>query len=223
MVSGVREFRRDGAGLHPADLDLPGHNRAGVGLQRFDPPRPTAIATEGERLRFIATNNLPEATTVHFHGMHQPNDNDGVAGISQPTPIAPGQIFTYEFTPGHPGFFAYHAHTSDAKQEAEGRGGDLHHPAARRDTTRRAGLPVHTTVVLLQHGRPAGGPEPAGRRVQLPRDERQDARRRVRAGSQGWRACATALLQHQLVHAMHAMHQHGADMVIVSQNGHAAS
>lgn len=49
-----------------------------------------------------------------------------MAGISQPTPIPPGGTFTYSFTPGHAGNFAYHAHTSDAKQELKGLDGSFH-------------------------------------------------------------------------------------------------
>ena len=83
-------------------------------------PGPTLIANEGETVRVTITNNLPEATTIHFHGMHAPNEADGVAGISQPNPIQPGETYTYEFTPGHAGSFAYHSHTKGAIQELRG-------------------------------------------------------------------------------------------------------
>lgn len=83
-------------------------------------PGPTLIAYEGETVRVRVTNNLPVPTTVHFHGMHESNEDDGVAGISQVEPIQPGQTFTYEFAPGHQGTFAYHSHTSSAVQELRG-------------------------------------------------------------------------------------------------------
>lgn len=35
-------------------------------------PGPTAVVYEGERVRFTVRNELPEPTTVHFHGLHQP-------------------------------------------------------------------------------------------------------------------------------------------------------
>ncbi len=43
-----------------------------------------------------------------------------MAGVSQPEPIAPGQTFTYEFAPEHPGSFAYHSHTDSAVQDLRG-------------------------------------------------------------------------------------------------------
>jgi len=39
---------------------------------------------------------LPEPTTVHWHGVPVPNAMDGVPGLTQ-SPIAPGSSFTYEF------------------------------------------------------------------------------------------------------------------------------
>ncbi len=95
-------------------------------------PGPTLVAYEGEQVRVIVKNELgssrpdeglpvkKNATTVHFHGMHQPNEDDGVAGISQPEPIPVGGSFTYEFKPGHVGTFAYHSHTDSAVQELRG-------------------------------------------------------------------------------------------------------
>lgn len=64
-------------------------------------PGPTAIAYTGEAIEFTVRNDLPEPTTVHFHGLHAPNEADGVAGISQ-TPIPPGSEYTYRFTPVTP-------------------------------------------------------------------------------------------------------------------------
>ncbi|MDQ6905216.1 MAG: multicopper oxidase domain-containing protein [Chloroflexota bacterium] len=83
-------------------------------------PGPTLIAYEGEQVQVIITNELPEPTTIHFHGMHEPNEDDGVAGISQPDPIPVGGEYTYQFTPGHTGTFAYHSHTDSAVQELRG-------------------------------------------------------------------------------------------------------
>lgn len=83
-------------------------------------PGPTLVAYVGERIKFVITNNLPEATSLHPHGTHQPNQNDGVAGINF-DPIAPKQTRTYAaYTPAHPGTFAYHTHTNTATQEPRG-------------------------------------------------------------------------------------------------------
>lgn len=83
-------------------------------------PGPTLVAYEGETVRVVVHNQLPVPTTLHFHGMREPNEDDGVAGVSQPDPIQPGQTFTYEFAPGLQGTFAYHSHTSAAVQELRG-------------------------------------------------------------------------------------------------------
>lgn len=83
-------------------------------------PGPTLVSYEGEQIRFVVTNELPQATSLHPHGTHQPNQNDGVAGINF-TPIQPGETRTYDpYTPGHAGTFAYHTHTNTAVQEPRG-------------------------------------------------------------------------------------------------------
>lgn len=86
-------------------------------------PGPTLLAWQGERVRLVITNRLPVPTSVHPHGLHQPNVDDGVSGVDF-TPIQPGQTRTYPaFTPGHPGTFAYHTHTDTATQEPRGLAG----------------------------------------------------------------------------------------------------
>lgn len=98
IVNGAREFHVTASVFKRQIATFP-YKTAEVGGYNGSTPGPTAVAYEGEKIRFVFTNNLPEATTVHFHGMHQPNDMDGVAGVDQ-TPIQPGATFTYEFTPG---------------------------------------------------------------------------------------------------------------------------
>jgi len=66
---------------------------------------------------FIVTNKLPEATTVHWHGLEVPLNMDGVPFISQPL-IEPGQTFVYEYTVHQNGTFFYHCHM--AMQEMMG-------------------------------------------------------------------------------------------------------
>ena len=60
-------------------------------------PGPTIEAVEGDRVRIYVTNRLPEATTVHWHGVLLPNGMDGVGGLTQRA-IQPGETFKYEFT-----------------------------------------------------------------------------------------------------------------------------
>ena len=78
-------------------------------------PGPQIRVREGDRVRMIVKNELPESTAVHFHGVEVPNDQDGVPFITQP-PIKPGQTYTYEFTAPNPGSHMYHSHHNAAKQ-----------------------------------------------------------------------------------------------------------
>jgi hypothetical protein len=72
-------------------------------------PGPTIEVNEGDRVRIIFHNKLPEATTPHWHGLEVPMEMDGTPAISQPL-IYPGESFTYEFTLNQNGTFFYHSH-----------------------------------------------------------------------------------------------------------------
>jgi FtsP/CotA-like multicopper oxidase with cupredoxin domain len=80
-------------------------------------PGPTIQIQQGDRVRVIFENHLPESTTVHWHGLEIPIAQDGVPWISQ-KPIPPGEKYTYEFTVHQEGTFFYHAHS--AMQEMMG-------------------------------------------------------------------------------------------------------
>ncbi|HEV8662327.1 MAG TPA: multicopper oxidase domain-containing protein, partial [Candidatus Methylomirabilis sp.] len=45
-------------------------------------PGPEIRLREGERVRIVLKNNLPEPTTVHWHGVDVPNPMDGVPGVT---------------------------------------------------------------------------------------------------------------------------------------------
>lgn len=72
-------------------------------------PGPLIEATEGDRVRIIVHNKLPEATSMHWHGLEVPIAMDGVPGLTQ-NPIPPGEMFTYEFDLHQTGTFFYHSH-----------------------------------------------------------------------------------------------------------------
>lgn len=78
-------------------------------------PGPTIEAIEGDRVRILVTNNLPEATTVHWHGILLPNGMDGIEGLTQ-RGIPPGDTFLYEFTLKQHGTFMYHSHGDEMIQ-----------------------------------------------------------------------------------------------------------
>src|SRR3546814_6116001 len=76
---------------------------------------PTIEAVEGDRVRIYVTNRLPEATSVHWHGILLPSGMDGVAGLNQPA-IAPDETFVYEFTLRQHGTQMYHPHADEMTQ-----------------------------------------------------------------------------------------------------------
>jgi FtsP/CotA-like multicopper oxidase with cupredoxin domain len=78
-------------------------------------PGPQIRVKEGDKVRLILHNKLPESTAVHFHGLELPNAMDGVPFITQP-PIKPGESFTYEFVVPNSGSHMYHSHHNAAKQ-----------------------------------------------------------------------------------------------------------
>jgi FtsP/CotA-like multicopper oxidase with cupredoxin domain len=82
-------------------------------------PGPTIEAVEGDRVRILVTNRLPEHTTIHWHGIFLPNGMDGVGGLTQPH-IRPGETYVYEFTLRQNGTFMYHPHADEMVQAAMG-------------------------------------------------------------------------------------------------------
>ena len=82
-------------------------------------PGPTLRIRLGETLRVRFTNNLPQETTIHWHGVRLPNAMDGVPHVTQP-PVPPGGTFVYEFTPKDAGTFWFHPHVRASEQVERG-------------------------------------------------------------------------------------------------------
>ncbi len=116
LVNGVKEFRLE-TSLIEWNI-LPDARVAAYAFNR-QVPGPRIRATEGDRVRIVVTNRLPEPTSVHWHGLILPNAMDGAAGVTQ-KPIAPGQSFTYEFTLEQAGTFFYHSHQQADRQQSLG-------------------------------------------------------------------------------------------------------
>ncbi len=89
-------------------------------------PGPTIQVQQGDRVRVIFKNELPESSSLHWHGFEDQIGYDGMPGISQ-EPVRPGQSFTYNFTIRQEGTFFYHSHM--AMQELAGMlGAFIMHP-----------------------------------------------------------------------------------------------
>jgi uncharacterized cupredoxin-like copper-binding protein len=72
-------------------------------------PGPQIIVDVGDNVQVELTNNTPMGTDIHWHGIHTPNDQDGVSPFTQ-DPIKTGETFTYEFVADEPAIGMYHAH-----------------------------------------------------------------------------------------------------------------
>jgi len=79
-------------------------------------PGPEIRVREGEQFRALVQNGLDgEPTTVHWHGVLVPAGMDGVPDISN-APIAPGQMYVYEFPIRQSGTYWYHSHVGFQEQ-----------------------------------------------------------------------------------------------------------
>lgn len=73
-------------------------------------PGPVLRFKEGEVVTINVTNNLDEMTSIHWHGLILPFEQDGVPGISF-TGIKPGETFTYQFPIVQSGTYWFHSHS----------------------------------------------------------------------------------------------------------------
>ncbi|WP_323754259.1 copper resistance system multicopper oxidase [Marinobacter sp.] len=85
-------------------------------------PGPVLRFKEGENVKINVTNNLDEMTSIHWHGLILPFQQDGVPGISFPG-IKAGETFTYEFPVVQAGTYWFHSHSGF--QEPDGAFGSI--------------------------------------------------------------------------------------------------
>jgi manganese oxidase len=114
LVNGAKEFH-----LHAQPVKrelLPGNFMNHWGYNGTM-PGPTIQVTEGDRVRIVLHNELPEPTELHLHGLELPIAMDGVPYLVQ-DPIKPGGTGVYELTVHQTGTYFYHPH--GAMQEAIG-------------------------------------------------------------------------------------------------------
>ncbi len=107
-----------------ASLVGPPHPDTNVWSYANSVPGPEIRVRQGERIRAVVENRLPEETTVHWHGIRVPNAMDGVPHLTQ-RPIAPGETFTYEFDVPDAGTYWYHPHQHGTVQVGRGLYGPL--------------------------------------------------------------------------------------------------
>jgi L-ascorbate oxidase len=83
--------------------------KAGIGYNGAS-PGPVLRFKEGEDVTINVTNNLDEMTSIHWHGLILPYQQDGVPGISY-AGIKPGETFTYQFPIVQAGTYWFHSHS----------------------------------------------------------------------------------------------------------------
>jgi len=165
-------------------------------------PGPVIRVKEGDKVRMILHNKLPESTAVHFHGLELPNNMDGVPFITQP-PIKPGESFTYEFTVPNAGSHMYHSHHNAAKQVGLGMlGAFIVEPKVPMPIEK--GVDVDYVMILNDgmHGYTLNGKSfPATEPVKAKKGQKL----RIRYMNEGM--------------MIHPMHLHGMHMTVIAKDG----
>lgn len=82
-------------------------------------PGPFMRLTAGDKLIVHFQNQVPEPTTIHWHGLRVPVEMDGTPEHSQPQ-VPTGGSFSYEFVVPDPGLYWYHPHVDSAAQVGYG-------------------------------------------------------------------------------------------------------
>ena len=79
-------------------------------------PGPLLRLREGQEAVLRVTNTLDEDSSIHWHGLLVPADQDGVPGFSFDG-IKPGETFEYRFQVRQAGTYWYHSHSGGQEQQ----------------------------------------------------------------------------------------------------------
>jgi FtsP/CotA-like multicopper oxidase with cupredoxin domain len=164
-------------------------------------PGPQIRVTEGDRVRVVIKNELPESTAMHFHGVVLPFKQDGVPFITQP-PVKPGESYTYEFTAKNPGSHMYHSHINAAKQVGTGMLGAFIIEPKRKRAVERADVDY---VMILNDGLHGYTLNGKGFPATEPIVAKLGQKVRIRFMNEGM--------------MIHPMHLHGMPMTVIDKDG----
>ena len=117
----VREFDLTAA---PTTVDLTEGVTVDVWAYEGTVPGPELRVALGDTVVVNLRNELPQATSIHWHGVRVPNAMDGVPGVNQEA-VPPGDEFRYEFVPKDAGTFWFHSHNRGSEQIERGLYGSL--------------------------------------------------------------------------------------------------
>jgi len=98
----------------PTKVNLTGKDRIATAING-SVPAPVLRWKEGDTVILNVTNNMAEDTSIHWHGIILPPDQDGVPGISF-AGIKPGETFQYSFPVNQSGTYWYHSHSGFQEQ-----------------------------------------------------------------------------------------------------------
>jgi FtsP/CotA-like multicopper oxidase with cupredoxin domain len=164
-------------------------------------PGPLIRVREGDRVRLVVKNDLPESTAIHFHGLEIPNNQDGVPYITQP-PIKPGESYTYEFAAPNPGSHMYHSHHNSTKQVSLGLLGAFIIDPKNRGSEPRADI---DQVMILNDGLGGYTLNGKGFPATQPVVAKLGQTVRIRFMNEGM--------------MIHPMHLHGMHMTVITKDG----
>ena len=102
--------------VETVSIDVGAFKRDGIGFNGGS-PGPVLRFVEGEQVTLNVTNALAVDTSIHWHGLILPFQQDGVPTISFDG-IKPGETFTYSFPVVQSGTYWYHSHSN--LQEPDG-------------------------------------------------------------------------------------------------------
>ena len=123
IAAGLRRYQLTAARVeHP--LGGPDKPVSPLLLYKWESPGPKLTARKGETLEIDFQNRLDQPTTIHWHGIRNLNEMDGVPDVTQAV-VEPGEQFTYSFPVRDAGTFWYHAHNRSFEQVARGLYGPL--------------------------------------------------------------------------------------------------
>jgi CopA family copper-resistance protein len=109
-------------------------------------PMPTLTFTEGDTAEIHVHNEMKEKTSLHWHGVFLPNQEDGVPYLTQ-MPIEPGETYIYRFPIIQHGTHWYHSHSG--LQEQLGMYGSMILNKRANDPTFRKGIDDLPTVPVV--------------------------------------------------------------------------
>lgn len=109
-------------------------------------PMPTLTFTEGDTAEIVVHNLLNENTSLHWHGIFLPNQEDGVPFLTM-NPIPPNGTHTYRFPIVQNGTHWYHSHSG--LQEQIGMYGSLQLNKTKDDKRFRMGIDDLPTIPII--------------------------------------------------------------------------